>query len=448
MSMVQRTVWISIVASLTCMGGVWAADQAEWQQNWAQWRGPMANGVAPEADPPVTWSQQENLRWKAAVPGTGHSTPIVWQDRIFLLASKGTGKIASPAEQPSSPEGGRRRGRSSGPLEEQAFLVHCLNRTDGEIRWSHTVHTAMPHAGHHGDNSFASGSPMTDGDRLVSSFGSYGLYCHDLDGTPLWSRDFPPMTTRGGFGEGISPVLHQDTVILVRDHEGDSRIYALDAATGETRWEAPRDERSSWSTPLVLDTGKRTEVIVNGTTAVTSYDLKTGEVLWTCPGQTDNTVPAPVAGHGMVYVMSGYRGSALYAIRQGRSGQLKDTDAVAWTLDRGTPYVPSPLLYDNYLYFTQGNDARLSCVDPRDGTVHYAQERLEGLRGGYPSAVGAANRVYLLDRDGTTLVLEKGPTLKVVATNKLDDRFTASPAMAGKELFLRGQNHLYCIARP
>jgi outer membrane protein assembly factor BamB len=225
-------------------------------------------------------------------------------------------------------------------------------------------------------------------------------------------------------------------------------IHALDAATGETRWEKPRDEQSNWSTPLIVEAEGRTEVVVNGTTAVISYDLATGDVLWTCAGQTANPIPSLVAGHGMIYAMSGFRGSALYAVKQGATGKLDGTDAVAWTLDRGTPYVPSPLLLGDNLYFMQGNDSRLSCVNAKDGTVHYSQERLEGLRGGYASAVAAAGRIYLVDRDGNSLVLNDGPTITVAAANRLDDRFTASPAIVGTEMFLRGHRHLYCIANP
>lgn len=446
--MIQRTVIAAMIGAWAVAETVAAMDVEGWDRNWGQWRGPAANGTAVDADPPTTWSETENVKWKVEIPGAGHSTPIVWEDRIFVLTAVPTG-VTQEAPAAESGEGSGRPGRGrSGPMAEQDFQVICFNRADGAVRWQQSVLKAMPHAGHHGDNTFASASPITDGKHVYSYFGSYGLYCHDLDGNPLWSRSFPPMNTRGGFGEGASPSVYGDTLVLVRDHEGDSMIHALDTATGETRWEKPRDERSSWGTPLILHTGERTEAIVNGSTAVISYDLGTGDVLWTCSGQTDNPVPSPVAGHDMVYVMSGFRGSALYAFKQGASGKLDGTDAVAWTLDRGTPYVPSPLLYGPNLYFSQGNDSRLSCVNAPDGTVHYSQERLEGLRGGYPSAVGAAGRVYLIDRDGNALVLENSPTITVLANNKLDERFTASPAIVGNEMFLRGHSHLYCIAKP
>jgi outer membrane protein assembly factor BamB len=445
----QRILMGAMVGVWTGLVTVQAMEQEVWQRNWGQWRGPAANGVATHADPPTTWSETENVKWKVEIPGTGHSTPIVWEDRIFLLTAVPTGTSSEPPAAASGQGADNRRGRGqSGPLAEQEFRVLCLNRADGAVRWQRPVLATMPHAGHHGDNSYASASPVTDGSRVYSYFGSYGLYCHDMDGNPVWSRQFPPMQSRNGFGEGASPALHGDTLVLVRDQEGDSMIYALDAATGETRWEKPRDEASNWSTPLIVETEGRTEVVVNGTAAVISYDLATGDVLWHCSGQTANPIPSPVAGHGMIYAMSGFRGSALYAVKQGATGQIDGTDAVAWTLDRGTPYVPSPLLLGDNLYFVQGNDSRLSRVNAKDGTVHYAQERLEGLRGGYPSAVAAAGRIYLVDRDGNSLVLNDGPTITVAAANTLDDRFTASPALVGTEMFLRGHRHLYCIANP
>jgi len=306
--------------------------------------------------------------------------------------------------------------------------------------------TAMPHEGHHGDNNYAPSSPVTDGKHVYAYLGSYGLYCFDMDGNLKWDKPFGPLRTRRGFGEGASPALYGDSLVVVRDHEDDSSILALDAATGDTRWEKPRDEPTGWSTPLILEYDGRTHVIVNAANAVRSYDLATGDMIWSCGGQTDNAVPSPVEDKGVVYVMSGFRGNALFAIELGHEGDLSGTDAVKWTADRGTPYVPSPALTGGRLYYFHGNNARLSCVDAASGTVHYGQVSLEGLNGAYASPVAANGKIYLFDRRGVGMVLEDGTELKILATNQLDDRITASPAIVDGELFVRGHQHLYCIA--
>jgi outer membrane protein assembly factor BamB len=347
---------------------------------------------------------------------------------------------AAPAPPPSNPFG------TFKPEESYQFAVVCLDRGTGAIRWQQVATEAVPHEGHHRDHGFASASPVTDGERLYAYFGSRGLHCYDLGGRRLWERDFGDMTTRNAFGEGASPVLHGDTVLVNWDHEGGDFIMALDKRTGRTRWETERDEPTGWSTPLVVEANGRHQVVVNATGKVRAYDLASGDGLWECGGQTANAIPSPVAGHGLVYVMSGFRGSALHAIRLGRTGDLTGTDAIAWSHGKSTPYVPSPLLYDGLLYFIAGNNGMLSCFDAVTGKPQYEAERLPGVMGVYASPVGAGGRVYVAGRDGTALVLRHGPTLSVLATNKLDDRIDASPAVVGRDLFLRGHRALYCIA--
>jgi outer membrane protein assembly factor BamB len=222
---------------------------------------------------------------------------------------------------------------------------------------------------------------------------------------------------------------------------------AYDKLTGEERWRQIRDERTGWTTPVILDHQGRRQVVVNATNKVRSYDLETGELLWECGGQTANAIPTVVADEQHVYALSGYRGSTAMAIRLGQRGDLTDSDAIAWSLNRGTPYVPSPLLMSGRLWFTQGNDAVLSCVEASTGKVHYSQERLEGPSGFYASPVGVAGRVYLTGRDGTTVVIEDSESLKVLATNKLDDPMDASPALSGDAIYLRGHQYLYCIGK-
>ena len=417
--------------------------------NWGQWRGPQANGVAPHGNPPIQWSESKNVRWKVELPGSGLAAPIVWGDRVYIQTVIKTDKKVEPAEKAESDDASprSRRGRRSAPTNVHKFVIMALDRQTGKTVWSHTVREAVPHEAGHPDASQASGSPITDGKHLFAHFGSRGLYCFDMQGKLIWEKDFGLMTTRRGFGEGSSPVLHGDTIVVNWDHEGDSFIVALDKNTGAERWRKSRDEVTSWSTPLILQSDKASQVVVTATNSVRAYDLATGDVVWHCSGLGANCIPSPVADAGQIYAMSGYQKGALLAIRYpGAKGDVTDSAAIAWSINRGTPYVPSPALYGEVLYFLERSKAILSCYDTRTGKAHYTNQRLEGLTGVYASPVAAADRVYIVGRNGTTQVLKHGPKYQVLATNKLDDEFDSSPAIAGDELYLRGRTHLYCIA--
>lgn len=408
--------------------------------NWPQWRGPQGTGVAPEGTPPLTWSETENLRWKAKLPGFGTGTPIIWGDQVFVMtAVSANGKEREAAGGENAPA------RSVAPDGPQRFTLLCLDRKTGKTVWEKVAREGVPHEGHHPDHGFSSHSACTDGQHVFAYFGSRGLYCYDLKGNLKWTKDLGQMRTRNGFGEGSSPTLFGDTLVVNWDHEGDDFIVALDKSTGEERWRQAREEPTSWSTPLVVRHGDRTEVVVAATSRVRSYDLGTGKLLWECAGLTANVIPTPVAGHGMVFVTSGFRGNALLAIRLGRNGDLTGTDAIAWSVNRTTPYVPSPLLYGNRLYFFGANTGILSCFEATTGKPLIQAERVAGLQGVYASPVGVGGRVYLVGRNGTTVVIKDSDTLEVLATNPLGERMDASPAVAGGDLFLRGHQSLYCI---
>lgn len=412
-------------------------------QNWHQWRGPLATGVSPTGDPPIEWDANRNVKWKAEIPGHGKSTPIIWGDRIFLITAVNTEKVvegvAKPEDQPMRAFG------IKFPNTLFRFVVLCLDRNTGKSLWEQTVIEELPHEGHHGDNSHASASPTTDGKFLYVSFGSRGVYCFDLDGQLQWQKKIGKVETRLSFGEASSPVLHGDTVILNRDNETDSHILALDAKTGETRWQAKRDEISAWATPLIVEQNGRTQVVTNASNRARSYDLATGKVLWECGGQVANVTPSPVLFGDHVICMSGYRGSIAMSLPLDANGDITKSDRIAWRWERDTPYVPSPLLYGDMLYFNKLNNAVLTCLDAKTGKPILESVRLPSLFNIYASPVGAADRIYLTARDGTTLVIKRSATLEVLATNKLDDLIDASPAIAGKQLFLRGQKHLYCL---
>jgi outer membrane protein assembly factor BamB len=413
--------------------------------NWHQWRGPDANGFAPKGDPPIQWDEKTNIKWKTPLPGRGSSTPIVWGDQVFVLTAVDTGRQAEAKDIPPPDPKFAKDKKTRPPTTYHQFVVLCIDRQTGKVRWQQVAAEAVPHEGHHETHSYAAFSPTTDGKYLYVSFGSQGVFCYDLAGKLQWQQKLGRMETRYGWGEASSPVIHGDTLLVNWDHEGQSFIAALDARTGKPKWQFPRDEPTSWSTPLVVEQQGRTQVIVSATNRVRSYDLATGKVLWECGGQTVNVIPSPVRSDGLVICMSGYRGAAAHAIPLDSTGDV--TGKSTWQHPRGTPYVPSPLLAGGRLYFTQGNTGQFTCLEARTGKVIIDRERLPGLTSLYGSPVGAAGRIYIVGRDGAAVVLKQGDKVDVLATNRLDDAIDASPAVVGKQLFLRGAKYLYCIEK-
>ena len=423
----------TVAALFLCITTNAVAESAA-ETYWPQWRGPLANGVGPHADPPLNWNETNNIQWKLSVPGEGDSTPIVWADRVFLLSAI---PVSKETTEPIKEK----------PNEPYRFTVICVDRPSGKIVWQKVARETVPHEGHQENNTFASSSPVTDGKFIWAFFGSRGLHCLDFDGNIKWQRDFGLMKTRMGFGEGSSPALCGDTLVIYWDHEGEDFIAAFAKTTGKELWRQPRDEATGWSTPLIVDFKGQKQVIVNATGKIRSYDLATGKELWSCGGQTLNAIPSPVAQGDVVYVTSGFRGNALQAIRLGKTGDLTGTDAIIWSRNKSTPYVPSPLLADNYLYLLSGNDAIISCFDAKTGEPSFERERLDVLRGVYASPVCAGDRIYVLGREGVCTVLKKGPKFEVLAVNKLaDTRSDASIALVEKQLFLRTAHELYCIS--
>ena len=412
---------------------------------WPQWRGPLANGVAPQANPPAEWSEQKNIRWKVSLPGKGHSSPIVFGDHVYVTAAEPIG----PAQKPvldSAPGV-----HDSVPVTHRhQYSVLALSRRDGRVLWKKVVREEWPHEGGHNTGSPASNSPVTDGRFIYAFFGSRGLYCLDLDGTVKWQQELGKMQTLHAHGEGSSPVLYGDTLIVCWDHEGESFLYAFDKLTGKQRWKVARDEKTAWSTPLVVEQAGRPQIIVSATKRVRGYDLATGAQLWECAGLTDNVVSSPVYHDGIVIAGNSYYAQAMVAIRlAGAKGDLTDTDHVAWRLNRLTPYVSSPLLYDNTLYFLRHNQNIISRLEPATGDPRGEPLRLEGIRDFiFASPVGAAGRIYITGRDGTTVVLRHDAENATLAVNHLNDSFSASAAVVESELYLRGEKFLYCIAPP
>ena len=418
-------------------------DDAAGDKHWPQWRGPRGTGVAPLADPPATWNAADgsNVRWKTPLPGRGHSTPIVWGDLIFLTAAIPVGEGLPP--RPSTAPGNH----DNLPVTHRhRFVALAVDRASGKIVWQKTLHEALPHEQGHRSASLASASPVTDGEHVYFQFGSFGLFCLDLAGNLVWKKNFGLLQSLHGHGEGSSPVLHGETLVANYDHEGQSFAVAFDKRTGDERWKVNRDEVTSWATPIVVEHAGKTQVIISGTGRIRGYDLATGRVLWECGGLSANVVASPVAAGGLVFAGSSYDKRALLAIRlEGAAGDITGTDRIAWRRFRGTPYVPSPLLFDGGLYFLTHYQGVLTRVDPKTGDEAPGALRLDGIGNVYASPVAAAGRIYVTDLEGTTIVLSGGPIPRPIALNRLDEPIAASPALAGRQMFLRGEKFLYCL---
>ncbi len=451
-------------------------DAALGGENWPTWRGPDMNGIASGCNPPSKWGESQNIKWKVKLTGDGsNSSPVIWGHKIFFQTAVDTrikddtpapapapmprpggrgGTQAGPGGRPGGGErgartGGRRGGGGRGfgmsaPTTQFKFNLVCLDRRTGETLWEETACQVKPHQGHHRDHGFSSFSPVTDGELVWAAYGSRGIYCYDVNGKKIWSKELPTLTTM--FGEGGSPALAGNAVIVTSDQRGESFIFAFDKKTGDILWKKARDEDTSYATPLPVKVDGKLQIITNATNFVRSYDAKTGEVLWQCSGQTRNVVPTPVAGFGMVYCTSGFRGSNLQAIKLDGTGDLTNTDAVAWQVNADTPYVPSPLLYDGRIYVCRVNQEVISCYDAKTGTPHFSKQKLDEIKGIYASPTAAGGRIYVVGRNGVSYVLKPSDQYEVLAVNTLDDKIDCSPAFVGDEMYLKGKQNLYCIA--
>jgi len=398
------------------------SSRAEAGQAWPTWRGPLGTGEAPAAKPPLAWSETKNVRWKVPIAGEGKSSPIVWRDTVYV-----TSAVAG----------------DGGALK---FSLIAIDRASGTQKWNLALRQEKPHEGHHADGSYAAGSALTDGQRLYAWFGSRGLYAIDFTGKVLWEKSFGQMQTRMGFGEGSSVAVHDGTLVVPWDHEGADFVIAVDAATGKEKWRTPREEPTTWATPLIVTAGGPPQVVLSGTNHVAGYDLATGTRLWQAGGTTMNAIPTPVFGDGIVIAMGGFRGSMARAIRLAEArGDVSAAPAQAWTYEKDTPYVPSPLLYRGAVYFLKVNSGILTSLDARTGAVRFT-ERLAAVPNVYASPVAADGRIYVVGREGTTAVLDAGPAAKVLATNVLSDAIDTTPALVDGELYLRGARHLYRIS--
>jgi len=408
---------------------------------WPKWRGPHETGVA-NGTAPVEWSDTKNIVWKAAIPGRGHSSPVLWGNLVFLTTAV---PLTEPAAATAGGGGGRGAGGGFAAGVEHKFVAMALDRKTGKTVWEKTLLTATPHEGYHFRyGSFASNSPVTDGKLVFTFFGSRGIYALDMKGNVVWQKTFGKMRMRLAFGEGVPTVLHEDRLLLNFDQEDGSYLLALDKNTGKEIWKVERDEPSSWSPPAVTVVAGRKQIIVAASKKVRAYDFLTGKLIWECAGLGSNVIPAPVFHNNTVIVMSGHREPNRMAIKLGRDGDLTGTDAVVWQNTKSNSYTPSPVLHNGRLYFVTDNGI-LNAIDATTGEVLYT-ERLPGTYSLKASLVAASGNLYVSTEQGDVLVVKMSDKFELVATNKMTDEFfIATPAIADGEIYLRGKNTLYLI---
>jgi outer membrane protein assembly factor BamB len=415
---------------------------------WPQFRGPGSSGVSDGSGLPDTWSAAENVVWTTKIPGRGWSSPVVWGDRIFVTSAVQESGDLEPVKK-----GLYLLGERLPPKESFRWMVHCIDWNTGKILWEKAAGRGVPKYGHHLKNSFASETPVTDGQRVVAYFGSLGVFCYDANGNELWSRKLGERPMRLGWGTAASPVLHGERIYVVNDNEEESFLVALDKSSGAEIWRTGRDEKSNWATPLVWENEKRTEIVTPGSGKVRSYSLD-GKLLWELGGMSSITIPTPCAAHGLVYVSSGYvmdRKKPLLAIRPGASGDISlkpdetSNPSVAWCQKMAGPYNPSPLVYGDNVYVLYDRGL-LACFDARTGKEIYGKTRIAPKAEAFTASPWAyEGKVFCLSEDGDTFVIQAGPEFKLLRTNGVGELCMATPAIARRSLILRTESGLLRI---
>lgn len=443
---VQRAFFVFLHSAL------WLAvcsTRANAQENWPQFRGADSRGIGQGKNLPDRWSATENVAWKRDLPGRGWSSPIVWGDRVFLTTVVNTGASEEPKKGLYF---GGDRPKPADAVHQ--WKVYCLDSKSGEIRWERQVHEGKPETPIHLKSSYASETPITDGERVYCYFGNLGVFCFDLNGNEMWKHALKPHANRYGWGTAASPVLHRDRLYIVNDNDEESYLLALDAKSGKEAWRAARDEKSNWATPFVWQNKDRTEIVTPGTGKVRSYDLA-GKELWSLQGMSSITIATPYEHHGLLYVSSGYVLDALkplYAIRPGASGDISlaegetSNDFISWSQPKSAPYNPSTLIYDDRLYVLYDRGL-LGSYQANDGREIFSPQRLPNGRAFTSSPWAYGGKVFCLNEDGVTFVLEASDKFELLHTNALaeDDMCMATPAIAGDRLLIRTSARVYCI---
>ena len=423
--------------------------------HWPSFRGPAARGVADGANLPDTWngSTGANIKWKTAIPGLAHSSPIVWGDKVFVTTA-----VSSRPSATFKP-GLYGEGTASDDNSVHRWKIFCLDKKTGKIIWERTAYEGAPKEKRHIKSTYANATPTTDGRVVVAMFGSQGLYAFDLDGKLLWKKDLGKLDVGAydapdyEWGTASSPILYENMVIVQCDQQKGSFLLAADARTGETLWRVERDELPSWGTPNVYTLADRAELVTNASNFIRGYDPKTGRELWRLGGSSKITAPTPIFTPELIFVASGRRPEApIFAIRPGASGDITPgrlqgaSEFVAWRKQQRGPYMPTPLVYGDFFY-SLGNAGILDCYDWKTGEEIY-RERIPHHGSGFSaSPVAVDGKIYLSGEDGDIFVVEAGRHFKLLATNPMGELLMATPAISGALMLVRTERHLFAIGR-
>lgn len=412
---------------------------------WPQWRGPDGQGVSPESKLPSEWAPDKNITWKTPIPGRGHSSPVVWNDRVFLTTDIEGDTIPGAAPAKHAIEGKPFvHPDSVGGNRHHTMKVLALDARSGKILWEQTAYAGAVYDDRHKRGSYASPTPVTDGRRVFAYFGSEGVYAYDVDGKPLWKASVGKIATLG-MGVATSPVLHRDLIILQCDDDEGAKsfIVALDASTGRERWRQPRKVQVSWATPAVRRVGSRTELVTNGTELIIAYDPATGKELWQVKGVESNAIHTPLLWQDMVFLTAGFPAKRTIAI-VGSSEKAGEAPRIAWQYDKGTAYVASGIAYGDYIYLITDKGI-LSCLDPRTGDVKYDNGRVPTPASFMASPVAFDGKLLITSVEGETFVIKAGPQHEVLQKNSVGEPVMASLAIADGSIYIRGEQHLFKI---
>jgi outer membrane protein assembly factor BamB len=433
----RRTVVLSLILLSTGRAGA---------ENWPQWRGPGGQGISSETKLPASWTPEKNITWKAEVPGRGHSAPVVWNDRVFVTTAI-EGEAVPGAKAVEHTDGGKPflHPDSVGAERKHTYKVMAFDGRTGKPVWEQTAWQGVPFDNRHRKGSFASPSIATDGKLVFAYFGSEGVFAYDVAGKPVWNTSVGKVKTLG-LGAASSPVIYQDLVILqCDDDEGkDSAIVGLDAKTGKERWRTKRPVQVSWSTPVLVSTPTRTELVTNGTEWVIAYDPASGKELWRTKGVESNAIHTPVVGEGVVIVTAGFPAKKTIAIKPGGSGDVTGTAQILWTYAKGTAYVVSPILYDGLVYLVNDRGV-MTALDARTGEVRYEGGRVPVPASFMGSPIAADGRILMTSEDGDTFVIKAGPKHEVITTNSVGEPVYTTLAISNGRIYIRGEKHLFAI---
>jgi outer membrane protein assembly factor BamB len=415
--------------------GLFIASHLATAENWPQFRGPNHNNLPNASNLPSDWSEDTNVKWKAPMPGTGWGSPIVWEDKIFVSTAVMTGEPQRNAQD-----------------NEHSLELHCLNLNSGDTLWKRVCYKGKPTIGKHRDNTYASETPVTDGERVYVYFGMMGLYCFDMDGNPQWDKDFGTYQMERDWGTSSSPLLFKENVYLQIDSNQQSFLVAVDGKTGDEKWRINRDEPSNWGSPIIWNNSQRVELIAQGITT-RSYNPENGEEYWSLHMGGGRNDSSPMPHDDILYLGNEERdaGGNLFAVKAGGTGDITpksgefSSEYVLWMKPKAGVAMASPLYYDGYMYVTDRRLGILSCYDAMTGKTIYSRQRLPGGKPVWSTPWAIDGKVFCVDEAGTTFVVKAGATLEVLDTNKLNGKFWCTPAFTDNNIILRSVDSIYCI---